>query len=86
MPYVLDEVVGRCDFLDLLEEAAIRKKPVKIGLRSGEAFEDVVTDVVTENHKDYAVLQSRGRIAVEELASCSRSDTTADIPLDNAHH
>lgn len=85
MAFKQDEV-GSCDFLDLLEEAAVRKQPISVTLRAGEEFTDTVTDVVTENHQDFAVFASKGRIPVKELASCTRAKTTADIPLDNAYH
>lgn len=85
MAFIQDEV-GRCDFLDVLEEAAVRKQPVTARLKAGEEFTDTVMDVVTENHKDYAVFKAKGRIPVLDIASCTRAKTTADIPLDNAYH
>lgn len=85
MAYEQDEV-GRCDFLDVLEEAATRKTQVTVKTRGGESFTDVVDDVVTANHKDWAVFQTKGKIAVEEIASCTRAETTADIPLNDAYH
>lgn len=84
MAYVQDEV-GSCDFLDLLEEAAVRKRPVKI-VAKGEEFEDVVLDVVTENHQDFVVFKEHGRMLVKDVKSATRAETTADVPLNDAFH
>ena len=48
------EVYARCD-------------QVAVTLRGGESFIDVVDDVVTENHEDYAVFRSHARVAVTDI-------------------
>lgn len=80
------EEVGTCDLLDVLEEAAVRKRPVTVTLASGESFSDTVMDVVTENHRDWAVFQQHDRVKVSDVKSCTRAQTTADIPLESEWH
>lgn len=64
------EPTGRCDFLDVLEEAAHFKRPVQVELRNGERFQAAVLDVVTESGEDYAVFADRERVPVTQIASC----------------
>ena len=66
--------MGRCSFIDLLEEAVLVRRPVAVALRDGERFIDVVTDVVTENHEDYAVFASHDRVAVSDMIAATRAD------------
>lgn len=66
--------VGHCDFIDVLEEAVLAKKPVAITLKSGEQFTDEVQDVVTENHQEFAILRGHGRLLVDDIRSCSRAE------------
>ena len=74
MPVICQDAFGRCSFIDVLEEAALLHRPVAVALRGGERFIDVVTDVVTENHEDYAVFRSHDRVAVTEIAAATRCD------------
>lgn len=60
----------RCDFLDVLEEAAHFKRPVWVELRDGQIFEARVRDVVTESGEDYVVFAERERIPVSQIAHC----------------
>lgn len=64
------EPAGRCDFLDVLEEAARFKKPVMVELRDGLRFRANVQDVVTDGGEDYAVFDGRGRVPVSDIARC----------------
>ncbi len=60
----------RCDFLDVLEEAATIHKPVKVELRDGQRFVDHVKTVVTEAGEDFAVFQDHDRVPVTQIAGC----------------
>jgi Rho-binding antiterminator len=71
---ICQDAVGRCSFIDVLEEAVLMHRPVAVALRDGASFIDVVTDVVTENHEDYAVFRSHERVAVGEIAAATRCD------------
>jgi Rho-binding antiterminator len=71
---IRQDAVGRCSFIDVLEEAVLVHRPVAVALRDGASFIDVVTDVVTENHEDYAVFRSHERVAVGEIAAATRCD------------
>jgi transcriptional antiterminator Rof (Rho-off) len=61
------EPTGRCDFLDVLEEAAHFKRPVQIELRDGQRFTASVQDVVTADGEDYVVFAGRDRVAVSQI-------------------
>ena len=38
------------------------------------SFIDVVADVVTENHEDYAIFRTHHRVPVTEIAATTRCD------------
>lgn len=60
----------RCDILDVLEEAAVIHKPVKVELRDGQRFADHVKTVVTESGQDFVVFQDHARMPVAQIADC----------------
>jgi Rho-binding antiterminator len=70
---ICQDDVGRCSFIDVLEEAALRGTHVAVALRDGTAFIDRVRDVVTENHEDYAIFASHERVAVTEISAATRA-------------
>jgi uncharacterized protein YcgI (DUF1989 family) len=74
MGRICQDDVGRCDFIDVLEEAVLRRRPVAVQLRAGETFIDQVVDVVTEQGVDFAVFRSHAKVPVVEIAVVSRSD------------
>ncbi|HZI16109.1 MAG TPA: hypothetical protein VE153_37435 [Myxococcus sp.] len=59
--------LGRCDFIDVLEEAVLWRRPVAVQLRAGETFIDRVVDVVTEQGDDFAVFGSHARVPVGDI-------------------
>lgn len=59
--------LGRCDFIDVLEEAVLWRRPVAVQLRAGETFIDQVMDVVTEQGDDFAVFRSHARVPVGDI-------------------
>ena len=71
---ICQDVVGRCSFIDVLEEAVLVHRHVAVALRDGTRFIDLVVDVVTENGEDYACFRSRERVAVTEIAAATRAD------------
>ncbi|WP_164014854.1 hypothetical protein [Pyxidicoccus trucidator] len=64
--------VGRCDFIDVLEEAVLWRRPVSIQLRAGDTFTDQVIDVVTEQGDDFAIFRSHARVPVGDILSVTR--------------
>ncbi|MGZ6028451.1 MAG: hypothetical protein ACXWK5_03440 [Myxococcaceae bacterium] len=66
--------VGRCSFIDVLEEAVLVKRPVSIELRDGTTFIDHVTDVTTESGQDFAVFRSHSRVPVRDIAAATRAE------------
>jgi len=72
--------VGSCSFIDVLEEAVLRKRPVAIELRDGTTFIDQVTDVTTESGQDFAVFRSHARVAVGDIAAATRAEPPRGRP------
>ncbi len=72
MTRMSQDEVGRCDFLDVLEEAVLRRRPVAVQLRAGETFIDEVVDVVTEKGDDFAVFRSHARVSVGDILAVTR--------------
>ena len=69
MTRFVQEELGRCDFIDVLEEAVLRRRPVAVQLRTGEAFNDQVVDVHTEAGDDFALFRGHSRVAVGDIAA-----------------
>jgi hypothetical protein len=65
--------LGRCEFLDLLEEAVVLDRPVEVELKNGAHFEDHVREVVTEDGEDWAVFVDHSRVAVSAISDCRRA-------------
>lgn len=63
-----------CDFIDVLEEAAVGGTPVKLTLKDGRSFDTRVRDVVTRDHQNLAVLEDGRELPVSELRDARRSD------------
>ncbi|HLL01448.1 MAG TPA: hypothetical protein VK539_12735 [Myxococcaceae bacterium] len=76
MTRMCQDEVGRCDFIDVLEEAVLRRRPVAVELRGGEAFIDQVVDVVTEQGDDFAVFQAHPRVPVGDILAVTRAETS----------
>ncbi len=77
MTLMSQDDVGRCDFIDVLEEAVLRRRSVAVQLRAGEAFIDEVVDVVTEQGDDFAVFRSHARVPVGDILSVTREELHA---------
>ena len=77
MTLMSQDDVGRCDFIDVLEEAVLRRRAVAVRLRTGEAFIDEVADVVTEQGDDFAVFRSHARVPVGDILSVTREELHA---------
>jgi Rho-binding antiterminator len=72
--------VGRCDFLDVLEESATIRTPVAVELVEGLRFTDVVRDVSTRDGEDYATFRDHGEVAVSDIRSANRA-----VPLETGY-
>jgi len=68
--------VGACGFLDVLEEAALRRYRVILGLADGSEIEDVIVGVVTERGADWIVLERHSRVDATSIAWLSHVDET----------
>jgi hypothetical protein len=69
----MGHIVGSCDFLDVLEEAAVLGTQVLIDLRDGGQFTDAVREVITEDGQDLAAFKNHGRIAVHAMSNARRA-------------
>jgi hypothetical protein len=65
--------VGRCDFIDVLEESVATGRNVAVSLRGGQHFIDMVRDVVTQNGEDWAVFRDHAWVAVSDIEDCERA-------------
>ncbi|MCP3144701.1 hypothetical protein [Pyxidicoccus xibeiensis] len=72
MSRMLQDDIGRCDFIDVLEEAVLFRRPVAVQLRAGDTFIDQVIDVVTEQGDDFAVFRSHARVPVGDILAVTR--------------
>lgn len=66
--------LGGCDFLDVLEEAALVKRPIGVKLNNGETFIDEVRDVVTVDGADYVDFLIHERVPVREIQAATRAE------------
>jgi Rho-binding antiterminator len=66
----MGHLVERCDFIDMLEEAAKMHRPIAVTLRGDTHFSDDVRDVVTENGQDFVLFRDHGRVPVTEILDC----------------
>ena len=67
MTMLRQDQVGRCDFLDLLEDAAVTKKRVEIELRSGEVFTDEIRDVATREGQEFVSFLEHDELPLKEI-------------------
>ena len=65
--------VGRCAFLDVLEEAVLVRRPVAVELEEGETFLDEVTDVVTREGQEWIHFRSHPPVLVEDIRAATRA-------------
>lgn len=72
--------LGRCGFLDVLEEAAIRHYRVTLGLTDGAEISGTVLDVVTADGADWVVLDGHSRVETGSIVWLKR------VPSDPASH
>lgn len=77
MTLMRQEDLGRCDFIDVLEEAVLTKKPVAVKLTNGESFIDKIQDVVTQGGHDYVDFQLHDRVRVSEIVGMTRAEPSA---------
>jgi hypothetical protein len=76
MSRICQDDVGQCDFIDVLEETVLRRRPVAVQLRAGETFIDQMMDVVTEAGTDFAIFRTHPRVPVREIVAVSRSEVS----------
>jgi hypothetical protein len=77
MSRICQDAVGRCSFIDVLEEAVLVRRPVAVQLHSGETFIDRVVDVVTEGGDDFALFHAHPRVRVGDILAATRAEPAA---------
>jgi hypothetical protein len=75
------DAVGRCDFLDVLEEAVTVGARIHVRLADGREFEDTVTDVVTEKGRENVVFGTNGTVPLAQIAAATRGPALRDREL-----
>jgi hypothetical protein len=63
-----------CDWIDVLEESVVRKRPVNIQLQGGQSFTDQVKGLVTEGGADFVEFRDHGRMPVADIRSAGRAE------------
>jgi transcriptional antiterminator Rof (Rho-off) len=71
------DTVGTCAFIDVLEEAAVRRTTVNVTLRDGRQFEDVAIDVVTRDGENRVVFRDHGQLSASQVMSMTRARPAA---------
>lgn len=56
-----------CDFIDVLEEAALTRQLMTVKLANGSTFNDQVRDVVTRDGRDWVVFYEHGEMPVSTV-------------------
>jgi hypothetical protein len=79
MALLRQDQVGRCGFIDVLEEAVLRGRPVGVRLRGGETFIDQVVDVATEHGDDFAIFRFHPRVSVGVIEAVTRTELPRDL-------
>jgi hypothetical protein len=64
---------GPCEFLDVLEEAAVLGSAVHIQLKGGQSFDDSVRDVVTQDGADFAIFHAHGSVPLDDISDARRA-------------
>ena len=64
--------LGRCDFLDVLEESVLMRAEVRVELADGTSFHDRVTDVETTEGRDRAKFARHDPVPVDAIAVIER--------------
>lgn len=73
-----NNVIGRCDILDVLEEAAIFCQSVHVDLHDRrEGFTARVRDVYTEGGEEYVIFEDHERLPVSDISGCRTTDDQA---------
>lgn len=65
--------VGRCDFIDVLEEAVLRRRATTLQLDDGTQFTAQVVDVVTREGGDFVKLADDRELEVGRITGMERS-------------
>jgi len=74
----MGHIVEKCDFLDVLEEAAVLGTEVVVDLRDGGHFTDHVREVITEDGQDFALFKTHGRLGVHTMSDARRAAPRID--------
>lgn len=69
-----NQAIGRCDILDVLEEAAIFRKPIQVEPRDRARFTARVRDVYTADGEDVVIFEDGDRMSITDIKLCRTTD------------
>jgi hypothetical protein len=76
--FVQDQL-GRCGFLDVLEEAAVRRSRVTLHLSDDTEVSGTVVDVVTREGVDWIVLEDGSRLDSSRIVWLQHTPRTPPV-------
>lgn len=72
--------LGRCDFLDVLEESVLMRARVHVTLMDDTSFEDRITDVITKDGQEFVHFAGREPLELRQIATVSRDPLQHTYP------
>ncbi len=72
--------LGRCDFLEVLEESVLMRAELEVELSDGAIFRDRLLDVRTESGLDVAVFETHPPAAVGDVIAVTRERIVHTYP------
>ena len=64
--------LDRCDVIDVLEEAVLTRRPVRLELDEGDPITGRVVDVVTRDGEEWAQLEDGERVDLNRVVAVER--------------
>lgn len=74
--------LGRCDFLDVLEESVLMQARVKVELLEGGEFEDQIRDVITRDGEEEVHFDRHDPVLLRQIAAIHRTPLPRTYPPD----
>lgn len=85
MTRFVQQELGRCDFLDVLEESVLMKARTRVELIDGTVFEDRIRDVVTREGHEEIRFEGRDAVRLRDVAAIERPEIAHTYRRDPRH-
>lgn len=72
--------LGRCDFLDVLEESVLMRARVQVILMDDTHFEDRITDVLTRDGREVVYFAGHEPVELRQIAAITREPLPHTYP------